>query len=78
MMVWVAFSGYIWSKLIFCELDPDIRREGVSGRNYLRLLQQQLSGLMISDIILMQDNILIYMFREEKIWIVEQGYEAME
>ena len=78
IMVWAAFSGYTRSKLIFCEPDPDTRRGGVSGRNHLRLLQQQLPGLMASGTILMQDNAPIHTFREGKAWIAEQGYEAMD
>ena len=77
-MVWAAFYGSRWSALVFCEKDPEAKQGGVTGRKYLKLLQEYLPPLMETDTVFMQDNAPIHIYKEVKRWIQTTGYIVME
>ena len=78
VMVWAAFNGRIRSELVFCEKDPEARRGGVSGRMYLKLLQDQLPSLCDINTIFMQDNAQIHIYKPVKEWLASTGYQIMD
>ena len=77
VMVWAAFSAYGRSLLVICEGDPNAPRGGVTGRTYLRLLQQQLPSLMRPDMVFMHDNAPIHISHNVRDWLQAMGYHVM-
>lgn len=77
-MVWAAFSGHRKSPLILIEKDSEARRGGVTGRVYLRMLQEQLPSLCLNTTVFLQDNAPMHTYTLVRQWLADNGITAMD
>jgi hypothetical protein len=78
IMVWAAFSGVRRSDLIVMGEDDSGSKDGVTGRIYLDLLQNQLPTLLDEDSIFMHDNAPIYTFKQVTEWLKDMDIEVLD
>lgn len=76
-MVWACFAGAEKGLMVDLVGDPKAKRGGVTGRVYLKMLQNYLPEFQQEDWILMQDNALIHTYRAVKAWFETTGYNVM-
>ena len=78
VMIWGAFRGSERSDLYMLERDWKSKKHGYSAASYIKILNDNLSGLYEPGLVFMQDNASIHSAKKTKAWFAEWGIEVMK
>ncbi len=78
ILIWGAFGGSERSNLYLLERDWESKKHGYSAASYVKVLDDNLTGIREPGLVFMQDNALIHSVQTTKLWFQEMSIEVME
>ena len=78
VMLWAAIYGSYRSPLVFLERDFESKKMGYSSASYIKILEDNLSDIILPDTIFMQDNAPIHKSKATMDWLRRNKIELLE
>ena len=77
-MIWGAFWGSERSNLYLLDRDFESKKHGYSAASYIKVLNDNLTGIWEPGLVFMQDNAPIHSAKKVKLWFQEMDIEVMQ